>query len=125
MLDHTQSEFDEISSTKELFANCQATADNYISPKTICQLIKAGKNVEELKELLPNVDLSSPVIDNTPALHFTVRERQGEVLELLLTGGADINQADGDGRTGLHIAIRFVRIGYKSGSQVSDIINVS
>ena len=33
-------------------------------------------NVEELKELLPNVDLSSPVIDSTPALHFTVRERQ-------------------------------------------------
>ena len=42
MLDQTQSEFDEISSTKDLFANCQATADNYISPKTICELIKAG-----------------------------------------------------------------------------------
>ena len=32
---------------------------------------------------------------------------QGEVLELLLSIGADVNQLDGEGRTALHIAVRF------------------
>ena len=146
----TKSDYDQIQATKDLFVNCQVSADNYISPKTLCELIKAGKfrctwffvgwnlvkffysllrlsnqmngnievasylkippllfnlkmkfnfhfsityycpyfnvivtcssfisgNVEELRELIPSVDLSCPVVDSIPALHFTVREKQ-------------------------------------------------
>ena len=45
MLDQSQStksDYDQIHATKDLFANCQVSADNYISPKTLCELIKAG-----------------------------------------------------------------------------------
>ena len=38
--------------------------------------------------------------------HNHLISAQGEVLELLLSAGADVNQLDGEGRTGLHIAVR-------------------
>ena len=36
---------DEIQATKDLFANCSAGNENYISPKTICELIKSGSGI--------------------------------------------------------------------------------
>ena len=50
--------------------------------------------------------INAPGKDGTPPLHFAViPQRSGELIEILLSGGADLQAIDRLGRMALHVAI--------------------
>ena len=53
---------------------------------------------------LPAVDLNRHGLDNYTSLHFAVKEKHADVVQVLIDAGADIQAKDCDGRSPLHVA---------------------